>query len=67
MVIVNVKIPKKVYEKMSYKNQLKYEDIIDFYENNSFEYMQMQKYYKEYKELVDTYEAIEIANKEKKE
>lgn len=38
MVVVSLDMLDKVYNKISNKNQLRYEDIIHYYEESSFEY-----------------------------
>lgn len=38
MVVVDIDIPKKIYNNIQNKNNLKYEDIIKNYEESSFEY-----------------------------
>jgi len=52
MVVVNVKFSDKVFSKIWKTNNLTYEDIIEYYENNSFEYEKVWKKAADFKEYL---------------
>jgi len=49
MAVINLEVSDKIYKSISNKNILKYEDLIEFYEESSFSYEKVQMKAKDFK------------------